>query len=163
MVARLTNEIIDERLIGRNIERLDDYINAHIKMRWKCTFKICNNIWKTTGNKILNGPKTKCPECVIRNTYLTNEEVDRRLEGRNIERLDDYIDNKTKIRWRCKLKICNNIWSAKPQGLLNSESGCPECVIRKMNLTNEEIDRRLIGRNIERLEDYKNAATKMLL
>lgn len=58
--TRLTNDIIDERLLGRGILRMDSVINNKTPMKWKCMK--CENIWQTTTDKILND-NTGCPKC----------------------------------------------------------------------------------------------------
>ena len=56
----------------------------------------------------------------------TNEEFLKELTNLNngITALDKYIDNKTKIRFRCRY---GHIWLASPQDILYGKSGCPFC------------------------------------
>ena len=58
----------------------------------------------------------------------TTEEFKKELIGRNIELLDEYINNKIPIRFRCL--VCGNIWEARPNNIL-SNYGCPVCGRRK--------------------------------
>src|ERR1022692_2254909 len=93
---KLTNEIIDQKLIGRNIKRLESYINSSTKINFQCL--IDNFIWKTTPAHILDN--RGCPKCAGK-ILLTNDIIDQRLLGRNIKRLDNYINNKISINFQC--------------------------------------------------------------
>ena len=90
----------------------------------------------------------------------TTEEYKSELKGRNIEVLEEYINNYTKILHKCLR--CKSIWRAKPNDILNG-NGCPTCFgIPKK--TTEEYKKELKGRNsnIEVLEEYINSYTKIL-
>jgi hypothetical protein len=134
--APLTDEIIDERLKGRNILRLDLFISSSTKMNWKCLK--CEYIWQTNANKISMG--TGCAKC-SKVLKLTNEEVDLRLSGRNILRLDDYTSCNS-MSFKCL--ICKNTWKRQtPKGVINGKSGCPHCNIGK----NEKIVKEVLSNN----------------
>ena len=62
----------------------------------------------------------------MRGRKLTNEEFWRRLMdvNPNVEALDVYMSNTTKMLCRCK--NCGHQWSARPSHLLNGV-GCPKC------------------------------------
>src|ERR1700687_2361672 len=94
------------------------------------------------------------------NIKFTNEDIDRKLYGRNIKRLDNYISNKTPIKFQCLNEECNHIWKARSIDILNKMSGCPKCA-GVLKLTNYDIDEKLNGRNIKRLDNYINALTKI--
>ena len=125
-----TNEDVDRKLEGRNIKRLDDYKNIHLKIRWECM--LCKFIWTVSADNILS-KKGSCPFCNVdrkndvngRRRKLTNEDIDKRLSNRNIQRLDDYINSYTKINWKCL--ICDYKWLSKPAVVISSECGCPKC------------------------------------
>jgi hypothetical protein len=158
-VIKLTNDEVDSRLIGRKIKRLGDIINNHTKILWSCLYNICGHSWLATPKSILNR-NSGCPKCAgcLR---LTNEEVDKRLEGRNIKRLTDIIGAAKKMDFRCL--ICNYIWTTCPASILNSrKTGCPRCAGLE-KLTNETIDNRLMinERNIKRIDDVINNRTKI--
>jgi hypothetical protein len=96
---------------------------------------------------------------------LTNKEIDKRLEGRPILRIDDY-DNmppKTKkIRFQC-LKNKEHIFCSLIDGVINRKWGCPLCLgVRKW--TNELIDEEILkkGYQIKRISDVgKNGHEKI--
>lgn len=151
MRQKLTNEIVDQRLIkeNRNIKRLENIEGSAKKRKWQCLIENCKHIWEASPNNILNA-KNGCPKCA--DTRLTNDIVDQKLknENRNIILLENYINAKTKRKWQCL--ICRYIWRATPDSILIINSGCPKCA-GNIKLTNEDIDRRLIERNIKRLND----------
>lgn len=49
--------------------------------------------------------------------------------------------------------ICQHIWNTCIGNILRKGSGCPKC-IGHIKLTNEYVDRLLVGRNIRRIGDY---------
>jgi hypothetical protein len=158
MSAKLTNEIVDQRLIGRNIKRKSDCLGAMIKIPFQCLIEGCDYEWETTPNNILND-HNGCPKCSGK-AKLTNEIVDQRLIGRNIKRLADCENNKTKIPFLCLIETCNYIWDTTPSSILNNHRGCPKCSNR-LPLNNKMIDERLVNRNIKRLGDCINNRTKI--
>lgn len=60
-VAKLTNEIVDERLKYRNIIRVGDYIDIGTPILFECG--VCKKQWPTTPGCVFNG--SGCPECNI--------------------------------------------------------------------------------------------------
>ncbi len=66
---------------------------------------------------------TNCPKCagVLR---LTNEEVDFRLKDSNIQRTEDYINNKIIMSWYCL--ICKQTFTMSAKSLFKTIS-CPYC------------------------------------
>jgi len=158
--AKLTNELVDHRLRNtyRRIIRLEEYINAHTRILWGC--EICNNQWSATPGTILND-LTGCPKCA-KIPRLTNKIVDSRLidDKRNIKRIGQYIDSKTKIDWKCT--VCNNQWKAAPDGVLNSKRGCSKCS-NNLKLTNKIVNERLINqkRDIQRIGQVSGTNTKI--
>lgn len=141
----LNNTIVDKRLENRNLKRLGNYINSYTKIEFQCLD--CEYIWNSPPNRILNGHN--CPRCGGK-LKLTNEIMDNRLSNRNISRIDNCIDIKTKITFRCLQ--CTYEWKASPLNISNG-TGCPRCA-RKMKLSNEIIDERLKDRGIKRIENY---------
>lgn len=164
MSRKLTNEIIDQRLISNNsnIVRKEQYVSAHVKISWECSK--CGNIWRSTYANISRG--RGCPICAInknkkRNTF-TNEYVDKRLKinNKNIKRIDDYVTARHPIKWKCF--ICEHVWMASPDKVLHN-TGCPNCANNRRKLTNDIIDSRILSanRNIIRLGDYVNIKIKI--
>lgn len=121
----VTNKSIDKKLhkMNPNVKRIGNYVNANTNIEWKC--HICNGRWFATPNNVTKTKKpTGCPYC-RRSWKLTNDDVDKRLENRTVERIGDYINNKSKMKMRCKK--CGHIWSAKADNVLNNNRNCPMC------------------------------------
>lgn len=159
MPKKLTNEIIDQRLIGKNIKRIGDYTNKRTKIECRCLVEGCNNTWKVLPLNMLK--RNSCAECSMRvrgeNQLLTTEIVDARLLEKNIKRLDPYLGSKFKIKFQCLINGC--IWEAISSHLLHYNVGCPVCA--DTTFTNEMVDATLFSKNIKRLDDYINNKTKI--
>ena len=151
-MKKLTNQVVDQKLMGRDIIRLDDYIDAKTKIRFQCVKD--NFIWEAAPSNILNA-ESGCPKCI--GYYLTNNDIDQALVDRNIKRIDDYIGAKKKIRFQCMLD--NFIWKVLPYNVM-FKTGCPKCV-NCVALSNDAVDQRLIGRNIVRVGDFIRTDLKM--
>jgi hypothetical protein len=83
---------------------------------------------------------------------LTNEDVDKRLVGTGIKRLEDYVNCDFNISFQCL--ICNYVWDARPQNIFSGK-GCPKCA-GVSRLTNEVVDQRLSLRSIKRMGNVIN-------
>ena len=84
--------------------------------------------------------------------YIKNETAE------NIEILGEYVNNKTKIK--CKCKIDGYEFEMRPNSLLNNQ-GCPKCAGR--NKTTEEFKQKMkeVNDNIEILGEYKGSKAKI--
>ena len=152
MNKKLTNEIVDTRILDRSIKRLDDYINNKTPIRFQCLISTCNYIWPTAPTDLINKGHG-CPQCAGE-LKLTNEIIDERIKGRPIKRLDAYQGNKVKIRFQCLVSTCNYIWPTRPSVIYLDGSGCPKCK-KCAKLTNEILDKRIKDRPFKRIEDCK--------
>ena len=107
--------------INPDIEVIEQYVNAHSKIKHKC--KVCKHEWYAKPNGILSG--YGCPKCsgVIK---LTQEEYEERIiaTGLNIRVIDKYINMNTNILHKCN--ICGYEWGIKPSDVVNKH-GCPVC------------------------------------
>ena len=71
----------------------------------------------------------------------------------NIEIIsDEYINNHTPLK--CKCKICNNEWEAKPQHLLRGH-GCLKCHLNKISLNINDIQNKVENITIISIENNK--------
>lgn len=139
-IPRLTNEIIDQKLIYYPIIRLDDIINNKTPIRWQCLNNICGHVWITAPSHLFkknkgNTRRTGCPKCGIKRRVsilaYTTEEVDLILKDRNIKRLGEYINNNTHMQVQCLNDDCNHEWPQRLRVLLTK--GCPICNIAGVN------------------------------
>lgn len=128
---RSTNFAIDQAIVHLNIVRLEDIVMGTKPILWKCLN--CSHQWMNSPTHLLR-TKIGCPVCerkfqIKRNKSkaYTNEKIDLLLNNkdRNMLRVGDYLNMLTKIEWRC-LK-CEQNWFARPNDILNNNSGCPMC------------------------------------
>lgn len=132
--AKLTNEIVDTRLIGTSIKRIDNVKGIHTKT--KCVCEVCNYKWYPSLHNILILHKG-CPNCAGV-APLTNAIVDTRLVGRNIKRKGNVISSSLPITVACE--TCEYEWTPSLNSLLHSKSGCPQCNPLFSKLENEWLD-----------------------
>lgn len=155
--GRLSDEIIDQRLVNRNIKRISHYSNSSTKMSWECLD--CSYVWDAVSNSVVNTKtETGCPKCAG-NDRLTNKKIDLKLDGRPTRRIDDCNGAQNHISWKCLL--CEHVWMATPTNVVNNKTDCPVC-FGNTKITNIIVDHRLIGRNIKRVSDYINFTTKIM-
>ena len=151
-----TTKEYKKEIENRNIECLEEYKSAFTKILHRCL--ICNYEWKATPTNILRG--NSCPNCAKTKQTKTTEEYKKEIENRNIECLEEYINNSTKILHKC-LK-CGNTWKAAPNSILGG-SNCPACAGNKKKTTEEyKEELKDINPNIICLEEYINNSTKIL-
>ena len=136
---------------------LGKYIDSHTKVLCEC--KICGFKWDASPGHLIYNLR-KCPKCVGR--YKTTEDFKKQVFqiNPNIEVLDDYINSKTKIKFKCR--ICGYEWVTVPTSILDG-TGCASCA-RNIKLTHEEFLNRMAVKkpNIEILGRYINCKTKVL-
>jgi len=94
------------------------YINFNSKLKWKCNK---NHTWETSLDVIKKN--CWCPYCkkVAKLTLKTMNKV--ALEKKGICLSNKYINNKTKLKWKCDK---NHIWEAIPSNILKG-GWCPYC------------------------------------
>ena len=99
------------------------------------------------------GRKPLTHEEFMERFYIKNENAE------NIEILGEYVNNRTKVKVRCKKDGYE--WEVRPKELLRG-NGCPKCS-NHIQLTHEEfIDRmKKANNNIEILGEYVNNGTKI--
>lgn len=162
-MRKLTHEEFLKRLqqISPNIEILGTYINCRTKIKCKC--KLDGHEWEVFPKSLLAGHG--CPKCggIV---ALTTEEFKEKLYriNPNIEVLGTYINDKTKIK--CKCKIDGYEWTMTPNNLLQGQ-GCPECGRKRATQKNTKTQGQFITElyrinpNIEILGTYINSKTKI--
>ena len=161
-INKTTEEFKQEmKKINDNIEILGEYVNAKTKIKCKC--KIDGYEFEMKPNDLLRGQG--CPKCAG-NIKKTTEEFKQEIKdiNDNIEILGEYINNKIKIK--CKCKIDGYEWEMTPNSLLNGQS-CPKCGIKsrveKRSKTHKEFIKEIkkINDDIEILGEYVNSQTKI--
>lgn len=129
-------EIINS--MNPDFELLSEYIGIRKDITRRC--KKCGDVRTVKARSLVekdkNGNFRMCPVCAANERAKSlRKDNDTFLEEfrsvhNDIELLDEYITNDTKIRCRCK--IDGYEWSTKPHSLLEGH-GCPECSHRKQN------------------------------
>ena len=145
---------------AENIEILGKYTNTRTKIKCKC--KIDGHEWEATpGNLLRNHGCPICGGTIKKNHEEFINELNKIND--NIEIIGEYINNRTKIK--CKCKIDGYEWETKPNDLLNSH-GCPICgeKLRRKNKTKTHeyfiLELNKINDNIEIIELKSNVNVK---
>ena len=154
---KLDETTIRKKLKDKNIEIVGDFIHLLKDTELKCNKIECGNVWIGKPKNYLY--KNSCPRCSGKQRH-TNEIIDEYLKNSNIIRLEDVKNNSTPIKWKCL--IDGYEWFCRTGCLVKNGFNCPKCN-KKMRITNEEIDERLKGTNIQRLSDYKNNNKEKML
>lgn len=124
----LTNDIIDQRMAGKNIKRIGNYIDYSTHLEWQCM--VCDYHWKSSPRNILND-NAHCPQCA-NCVPLSNTIIDDKIKSRPFIRIGNFEkNNMVKIEWECL--ICNHKWMQKPNAIFNGR-GCPKCKCSKGEL-----------------------------
>ena len=158
MKRKKTNKEFIEELKEKNpnIIPLEEYIDAHTKIKCKCLTH--NYIWKALPYVLLQG--TGCSKCGKDKVTKSHEQFVLELKNiyPNILILDTYINSYTKIK--CKCLIHNYEWKAIPNNLLQGY-GCVFCS-GKAKTFDEFLDElKEINANIEIIGNYVNTSTKV--
>lgn len=104
------------------------YINAHTKLRWRCSE---GHEWMATPNSVRKG--AWCPDCFNkrrgREKRIGIEEMNRIAREMGGECLSvTYINSKTKLRWRCSE---GHEWNATPDSA--RKRWCKKCTLPSLN------------------------------
>ena len=145
---KLTHKEFVNRMkeINDNIEVLGEYVSSSTKIKVRC--KKDGYEWEMRPNDLLSNHG--CPKC-YGNAKLTHEEFINELKemNNNIEIIGEYINNRTKIK--CKCKTDGYEWETTPNSLL-SGTGCPKCNESKGE---KRVAKFLDSRNINYIPQYK--------
>lgn len=123
--------------INPYIEILSEYVGMDKKIKVGC--KICGNKWEVLAKTPYSGCGCKLCGYELMKSKIrkSNQEFLNEINeiNKNIEILDVYINNYTKINIKCK--VCENKWNTMPIQLLDGH-GCPECSNKKKRLSKED-------------------------
>lgn len=126
-----THDVFEKEILeryGGKIILLSKYDGSHGKIKCKC--QVDGTEWATTATALLTS-KIGCPTCqgnAIRDRCVKSNEqflIELKNINPNIEPLEEYHDDHSKIKCRCK--IHNYIWNAMPNKILRRRTGCPKC------------------------------------
>ena len=153
--SQVETELIgDFRLFQEEISNESDYkttleIIKQICLEYGVTDKLVLQNWETIVKDALNNAQRRTSDDFKELLFKKNP---------NVVLLEAYTYSKIKIK--CKCRVCGHIWKALPTSLLMGH-GCPKCARRitgeKKTITNEAFINRLLKINstIEPLDEYK--------
>ena len=127
--ARKNTKIFEEELkekFGNEYILESEYVNADTKVDIR--HHKCNYLWSVRASDILNKNFT-CPKCngVAKKTNEIFLKEVKEITGDEYTFLEEYINNKTKIKVRHNCEKCNNYeYSVSPNRFLSGDR-CPKC------------------------------------
>jgi len=151
MPAKLTKEIVNERLSERGIVLVGEYVNSSIKALFRGP---CGHEWAASPVKVLR--ETGCPFCAG-NISLTKDSVNARISDRGLELIGGYVNARTKALFRCRK---GHEWLTTPGGVMSGK-GCPTCS-GCLPLSKEIVNTRIRELGIEMLGEYTTSGAKAL-
>ncbi len=146
----LTTEDVKDRLSGRGIVLLGEYVNSDTKTQFQCNE---GHTWEAKPTNLIHGG-AGCPFC-SGNAPLTKEIVNERLAKVGIVMLGNYVNSQTKSLFQRK---DGHAWEAKPANVMSSYA----CQQRtgKNRLTKEIVNERLADRGVVMLDEYVHQTVK---
>jgi len=148
---KLSAVTITERLAGRGIVMVGNYVTSHDKTAFQC---IEGHTWDAAPSSVMSG--NGCPHCAGR-VPLTNEIVNDRISDRGIVLVSEYLGSNSRATFRCR---DGHTWKASPGSIMQG-SGCPYCD-GQAPLSKEIVNGRIAERGLVMLGDYVNVDTKAL-
>lgn len=149
---RLTEDEIENRLVNRPVRLIKGtFKNIKSNAEWECLTNTLHGIFFAPPRQIIHA-KGNCPKC-SKVSRLTESLIIERLIGRPIELIGGTLKGSDIFaQWRCLTDATHPIWESTPSSVLNAKSGCPICA-GKLPLTENEIKKRLSGKNISLVID----------
>jgi predicted nucleic acid-binding Zn-ribbon protein len=140
---------------NRSVRLIGEYINSTTNTLF--TDLICGHEWQARPDNVMN-LKSGCAHC-SKTKKLTIEQINDRLieENRSIRLIGNYKNNRTKTVFKCDF---GHEFMAIVNSVLDSSSGCPECVGRKKQDINT-VNSRLSDRRITLLESFNTVHDKV--
>jgi len=149
---RLTVDDVRNRLAGRGIDMVGEYVNSQTKTLFKCNE---DHTWETTPNSVMGG--RGCPHCYEKNLPLTKDIVSARIADRGITLLGDYMGAHVSTLFQCSE---GHTWEARPNNIIQGKN-CPHCD-GHFPLSKEIVNERIAGRGLVMLGEYVNSVTTTL-
>lgn len=87
----------------------------------KCRCKLCNEIYETSYDSLIQGSKHKSCSAKIasKSSMLTDNDIRKRLSIINKDIEVDFSNyENSKVKVKCKCKVCNNEWFSYPKNLI---------------------------------------------
>jgi len=150
-VAKLTEEIVSEKLVTRPIKLVSGTLQgSEVKAIWECLSNPNHGSWEATPSSIMNS-KSGCPICSGK-LPLNEEEIKKRLIDRDLTLVDgSYIHSNRMATWQCLIDSSHPNWESSVKSILYQHTGCPACA-GNTKLTESVVKSRLEERPIELVE-----------
>ena len=133
----------------------------------KCRCKLCNEIYETSYDSLIQGSKHKSCSAKIasKSSMLTDNDIRKRLSIINKDIEVDFSNyENSKVKVKCKCKVCNNEWFSYPKNLIQGR-GCPVCAVKKRRETKKdnynEFQHYLDINRLELLSEYNGATSEI--
>ena len=146
---RLTVDAVRNRLAGRGIDLVGEYVNSQTKTQFKCNE---GHTWETTSGSVMGGKG--CPHC-SGNVPLTKEIVNDRIAERGITLLGEYGGAHTNTLFQCSE---GHTWDARSGNIMQGKN-CPHCD-GQFPLSKKIVNERIADRGLVMLGEYVNSQTK---
>ena len=117
MPAKLTKEIVNERVADKGIVLVGEYVDTQTKSLFQCSK---DHEWLTRPNDVMRGGG--CPYCAG-NLPLSKEIVNERIAHRGIVMIGEYTQANAKALFQCSK---GHKWLARPNHVMRG-IGCPSC------------------------------------
>jgi hypothetical protein len=152
-MKQYTKEFVEGFYKQNDCELLEQYTNAARSLKYRCK---CGMI---AQNSFCNFIKNSyCWNCAARKQSFSQEYVETCFKDRDCELLDVYVNNRTRLKFRCK---CGEFSTITFASFHNKGCYCEVCGGKK-KLTIEYLKLKYVEIGCELLEEnYKNARTKM--
>jgi len=121
--GRKDNKWVDDKLYGRNIIRLGEYVNSTTAIEWKCLK--CNNIWSNIPVSVIHA-KVGCPTCSGVKRY-TLESIKDFMGERGISVISNIYPGSNKSM-DLKCNVCNHTFRNSFSNIKSQDQKCPRCV-----------------------------------
>ena len=149
MTAKLTKEIVNQRLKSRGIKLTGHYTGARDKTTFRCPE---GHQWMATPDSVAR--RNGCPHCAGK-APLSKEIVNQRLESRGIKLIGHYDGAMKKTLFQCPE---GHEWLAIPNSVM-SGNGCPHCA-GNAPLSKKIINEKFAERGILIVSEYTGARAK---
>lgn len=136
---------------------IEDYVNSKTKINHKC---LKGHIYPQMPDRHLRGQG--CPKCKGKYSYTPKEYYDLcREKGLDLP-IEDYKNNSTKIRHKCKY---GHVYPQRPNDHLRGQS-CPKCKYVYLNTLKKKTPEKYVKECKEKgldlpIEDYKGTNVKI--
>lgn len=146
---RLPKETVRERLAGRGISLVGEYVGTQTRALFKCSK---GHTWEAVPSSVLRG--SGCPQCYDKNHPLDKESVNARIADRGITLLGEYMGAHVSTLFQCSE---GHTWLARPNNILQGKN-CPHCD-GQFPLSPEIVNERLADRGLVLVGAYVNSVT----